>query len=174
MIENLRSHATRRRGQVKRLHAAAVRPLRAAVLREEIRIRINGLHVHGLPDGPGLDIFIGQHVHHPIRRDAAGRIDSDAGKPVVRVSVRVHRIHGDGGDIRKGFLILSVNLLFFPFVLFNMKKLSSAHSGRYVGHAVVEAQLGMLIIAGGIPRLGGKESCLIHIFLVCRNQHAAA
>ena len=174
MIENLRSHALRRRGQIKRLHAAAVRSLRAAVLRKEIRIRINGLHVHGLPDGSALDIFIGKHIHHLIRRDAAGGINGDAGKPVVRVSVRVHRIHGDGGDIRKGFLILSVNLLFFPFVLFNMKKLSSAHSGRYIGHTIVEAQLGMLIIAGGIPRLGGKESCLIHIFLICGNQHAAA
>ena len=174
MIEDLRSHALRRGSQIQRLHAAVVRPLRAAVLRKEIRIRINGLHVHGLPDGSTLDVFIGKHIHHLIRRDAAGGIDGDAGKPVVRIPVRVHRIHGDGRDIRKGFPVLPVNLLFLLLVLFDMKELSSAHSGRYIGHTIVEAQLGMLIIAGGIPRLGGKESCLIHIFLVCRNQHAAA
>ena len=171
---HLRSHALRRGGQIQRLHAAAVRPLPGSVLREEVRVRENGLHVHGLPDGPGFDVFIGKHVHHPVGRNAAGGIDGDAGKPVVGLPVRVHGIHGNGRDIREGLPVLPVDLLFFPLMLFDMHQLASADPRSHVGHAIIKAQLGMLIVAGRVPGLGGKEPCLIHIFLIGGNQHAAA
>ena len=59
-------------------------------------------------------------------------------------------------------------------MLLQMKQLASADTRYHIGHPVVKANLGMLIVPCLIPGLGGKKAGFFYCFTVPGNQHAAA
>ena len=59
-------------------------------------------------------------------------------------------------------------------MLLQVQELSSAHPGHNVAHAVIVADLGVLVIPGRIPGLSRQKGGLLDSLPVLADQHAAA
>ena len=133
--------------------------LHAAVFLQcnKIGIGKDRLQVHGLPDRPGFNIFRLQRIHGHVGRHAAFRCNRHTGASYWRPR------RDSGGSLqlpgcRQMPLYIVCKFPVFLFMLLQVKQLASADTRYHIGHPVVKANLGMLIVPCLIPGLGGKEA----------------
>ena len=160
-----------------------------ALGRDEGMGAVDGLHVHGLPDGAALGVESGQGV-----QDLMGRalpalvgvevilfaadhgchgllVDDQAGKPIVRLRLFcVEGIHFNG-QVGKAGLIPLVDRLLLGDMLVQVGQLAPDDARNDVAHAVVVADLLMLIPGSSLPALGGPLADLVGILLAVSQEH---
>ena len=182
--EDIRAHVLAGTGDIGVGAAATV-----ALGRDKGVGAVDGLHMHGLPDGTALGIEGGQGVQDLMRRAlpalvgvevilfAADHgchgvlIDDQAGKPIVRLRLFcVEGIHFNGQVGKTGPVPL-VDRLLLSDVLVEMRQLAPDDARDDVAHAVVVADLLMLIPGGGLPALGGPLAGLVGILLAVSQEH---
>lgn len=162
-----------------------------AVARDEGMRAVDGLHVHGLPDGTALRVDAADGVEDlrragfAVLRAVEGlllatdmrahgvRVDDEAAEPKVRLAVcRVVGVHLD----RESFESLAVALvdrLFLGDVLLEVRDLAADDAGDDVRHAVVVADFLMLVPRGRLAGLGAPFADLFRVLLAVREEHAA-
>ena len=152
---------------------------------------VDGLHVHGLPQGPafrpeGCQRFqdlrggefpgFGMIQHVPVAPDLGRHglgVDQQAGQPVVRDGLCfVKGVHGNG-EILEAFFVSFIDGLLLGDVVVQVRDLAPNHAGYDVRHAVVVADLFMLIPWRFLPALGGPFPDLVRVLLGVRQEHAS-
>ena len=184
--EDVRAHVLAGAGDVGVAAAAAV-----AFGRDEGMGAVDGLHMHGLPDGAALRVEGSQGIQDLMGRALSGfglvqvvllstdhgrhgvLVDDQAGKPEVRLGIRfIEGIHPDR-QIGEPCLIALVDGLLLSDMLIQIGHLATDDARDDVAHAVVIADLLMLIPGGGLPALGGPLAGLVRIRLGIGQEHAA-
>ena len=128
--------------------------------------------MHGLPDRPGLDVVLLQRQHniqglHPARK-------GDAREPVVGFVPIVHRHKVDAAQGAEFALIKLKYLFFLSQPPVQHLQLPPANAGHDIAHAVVVADLTVLIVTGRVSGLGGPEANFLDPLFVVGKQDAAA
>ena len=154
-------------------------------------VPVDRLQVHGFPDRPTFRVERSDRLKDLRRTALAGfidkrslrigaflqahglRLDQKTGQPVVRITVCGNRIHAYR-QILQILPVPFVDRLFLRDMIFEMRQLSPDDPRNDIAHAVVVAELLMLIPGGIFPALRGPFAYLDSIFKTVRQDHAAA
>ena len=133
----------------------------------------DGLKMHGLPDGAGLDILSFERVADLLAGDARDLgIDGEASKPAGRLSPGGFRLHSYSGQRFERIAIgLKMSAAARDFAG-KASKLTEPDTGGDITKAIVIANGGMLIMRSGIPGLGREEACLLGELGIIGDKHA--
>ena len=154
-------------------------------------ISIDRLHVHGLPDRSGFGIDGCQGIEDLLGGGFAGLgfvevvafaadhgghgffVDDEAAEPEVWAAFfAVPGVHFDW-EVGEAFFVALVDRAFLSDVLVKVGELAADDSGDDVGHAVVVADLFVLVPGSGFAALGGPFADFIGVsFIICQ-EHAA-
>ena len=152
---------------------------------------IDRLHVHGLPDGTALGIegseggqdftwaalprfMLPELILLAADEGAHGAlVDDQTAEPEVWFRVlHIIRVHLHW-EILQAFFVTLVDRLFLGDVFIQIRYLSTDDTGNDIRHAVVEADLLMLIPGGRFAALGRPLANLVGIFQTVGQEHAA-
>src|SRR5581483_8796282 len=84
------------------------------------------------------------------------RLEGDAGQPGVGAVPGVGGREGDAGEIGEGLPVAGLDGAPAGDPLVERGQLAPAEGGQEVGQAVVVADLGVLVVGGRLPGLGGE------------------
>lgn len=148
---------------------------RAVLDIDEVAVFVEGLHMHRLPDGAALDVLGSEGVQDVHEACLYAAVDQHAAEPEVGHGVREVRVHryGNSGTGQQLFVAV-VDRFLGGAVLVKVDQLAAADARDDIGHAVVVAELLMLVPRGRLARLRGPEQGLVAVRLVAADQHAAA
>ena len=150
---------------------------------------VKGLQVHGLPKGAAFGIIPGQGLQN-FRGAGSARLrgiqglrirtylgahglllKEQAAEPEIGLGIlSVIGVHGYG-QILKAFFIAHINSPFLGNMFFQIGQLAANHPGNDITHAVVVAQLLMLIPGRIFPALGGPFPGLVRFGPGMGQQH---
>ena len=152
---------------------------------------VDGLHMHGLPDGAAFGIISGQGFQNLVGAALAGLmlpevillaadhgghgvlVDDKAAQPIVGAApLRVKGIHFHR-QIGKAGLIALINRLFLGDMLIQIGNLAADYAGDDIVHTVVVADFLMLVPGRSLPALGGPFADLIGVGQAVGEEHAA-
>ena len=153
---------------------------------------VDGLHVHGLPDGAAFGVHGGDFFEDFSRAALAllvdvegvgfatdllahgAFVDDQAAEPKVRhavlgvVGVHLHR------ESLESFAVAFVDGALLGDVFFEVRHLASHNACNHVAHAVVVADFFVLVPGCGFAALGAPLAHLLGVFLAVGEEHSAA
>ena len=126
--------------------------------------------MHRFPDRAGFDVFLFQGFHDLERLHRA--VEGEAGEPIVGLVPVVDRLEMDAFERTELSFVEFVDVLFLGHALVEDAQLAAADAGVDVAHAVVVADLGVLVVSGLVAGLGRPEARLGDALGVFADQHA--
>jgi len=133
------------------------------------------LKMHGLPHGAGLNIFClqGQTNRFPVRtkqlRGDEHHREPPIGNPIIGLGHEFNPRH-----VFKCIFIKSTDLPLAAHATLQHLELPPANASQNIAHAVIEPDLGVLIVGKRLPCLLGQKPGTINQCLVMGGQHAPA
>ena len=153
---------------------------------------VDGLHVHGLPDGAAFGVHGGDAFEDFGRAALAllvdvegvgfasdllahgAFVDNQAAEPKVRFAVLgVIRVHLHGESL-EAFAVAFVDGALLGDVFFEVWHLATHNACNHVAHAVVVADFFVLVPSCGFAALGAPLAHLFGVFLAVGEEHSAA
>ena len=133
----------------------------------------DGLEMHGLPDGAGLDVLGFERATDLLAGDAGDLgIDGEASEPASRLTPGGFRLHSYSGQrFERIGIRLEMPAATRDFTG-QASKLTESDTGGDIAEAIVIADGGMLIMRSGIPGLGRQEASLPGEFGIIGDKHA--
>ena len=133
----------------------------------------DGLKMHGLPDGAGLDILGFERETDLLAGETRDLgIDGEASEPASRLTPGGFRLHSYSGQrFERIGIRLEMPAATRDFAG-QASKLTESDTGGDIAEAIVIADGGMLIMRSGIPGLGRQEASLLGEFGIIGDKHA--